>query len=667
MRYKSWLKSAVLISVLNSNLSVFAQTNSAEHVQVERITAEQLLAMQGQSALDIIDQVAGFQFINSNNQRGLSNSSGNVLINGLPVLNKSQSLESVLSDLPINQLGEVQIYLAGHPFSSASQHTQVINLIRDTSENRINWRMGAKSHKGFTQPNLASIQANTQWQGWDHQLQLASDKDVAYSSTNYTELSPNNSALLSGLEHYQETIKKTNIGLTSSKPLANSILQVNALFLNEDYQEDYSRDWQNSDITSGSQSIEDQSQFDEYELGFDWQQQAAENTPAWLWQLTGLLRLREVDQNALTTEQDENGLALAQFKQNRISTEQVLKLASKQPALWWQPELGVEVSHNRLDADTIEDTHAKATSVNETRIEPFVAGKIELNAQWQLYTKLTGEYAKLSSESSHLYETQSRYFKPLLKLSHQADNGLQSTYTLQRKVDQLNFTDFLDSQDNDFGREQSGNTELKPQQSIELSYELNYEVKEHWTLNGRTFWQKQRDIHEFVRFSNGDWGVGNAGHAYYYGLDLNFRAHINWLIEDSLINLVYAYRNANYDDPLSGNRAISWLEPHSGEIEFRKEGAWFAWGILAALPDTETGLYPDEIYRQKDRATYGFYAELSLDNDMQINIELEDAFGGEYIYDRHIYYPDRTGGLDYRYYALEKSEPSLSLSLSGEF
>ena len=52
---------------------------------------------------------------------------------------------------------------------------------------------------------------------------------------------------------------------------------------------------------------------------------------------------------------------------------------------------------------------------------------------------------------------------------------------------------------------------------------------------------------------------------------------------------------------------------------------------------------------------------------MQFNIELEDAFGGEYLYDRHIYHPDRTGKLNYRYYALEHSEPSLTISLSGEF
>ena len=673
MHSKNWLNSAVLISVLGFNSSVIAQDDTRIVIEdnVALLTSDDLLAMQGQSALDIIEQIAGFQFIDSNNQRGLSSASGNVLINGLPVLNKSQSLEAILADLPISQIAEIEVYLAGHPFTSASQYTQVINIIRDNSQSRTNWQVGAQSHKDFNQVNAASLQASTQWQGWDHQLQLSTDKNLAYSTTDYTEFNHQNIIYLNGQEQYQESIENISTGITSSKVMTDSVLQINALFLKEHYQEDYARDWQNNNDATGNEVIKDRSQLDEYELGFDWQQQANESESSWLWQVTGLLRLRDSDQVALSTEQNDSELTLTQFEQTQSNTEQVLKLSTQQPTLWWQPELGIEVSHNRLEADTLEahssESKVTTTSVSETRAEPFIASKIELNPQWQLYSKLTGEYAKLSSQSNNRYETQSRYLKPLIKLSHQAKNGLQSTFTLQRRVDQLDFTDFLDSQDNDFGREQSGNTELKPQQSIEFSYELNYEADDHWTLNTRAFWQKQRDIHEFIRFDNGDWGVGNAGHAYYYGLDLDINIQTNWLLEDSLIYVFYEFRDANYDDPLTGDRAISWLEPHSAEIEFRKGEDWYAWGVLASLPDTETGYYPEEVYRQKDRATYGFYAEFDLDSDMQINIELEDAFGGEYLYDRHIYHTDRTGMLDYRYYALEHSEPSLTISLSGEF
>lgn len=163
MHRKNWLTSAFLISSLSCNSSVLAQnvTRVVIEDKVALYTSDDLLAMQGQTAFDIIEQVAGFQFIDSNNQRGLSNASGNVLINGLPVLNKSQSLETVLSDLPISQIAEMEVYLADHPFSSASQYTQVVNIIRDNSKNRANWQVSAKSHKDFNQANAASLQVST--------------------------------------------------------------------------------------------------------------------------------------------------------------------------------------------------------------------------------------------------------------------------------------------------------------------------------------------------------------------------------------------------------------------------------------------------------------------------------------------------------------------------
>ncbi|MEL7478447.1 MAG: TonB-dependent receptor plug domain-containing protein, partial [Pseudomonadota bacterium] len=226
MLSKNWLNSAFLISVLSFNSTAFAQDDTRIVIEdnVSLYTSDDLLAMQGQFAFDIIEQIAGFQFIDSNNQRGLSSASGNVLINGLPVLNKSQSLEAILSDLPISQIAEIEVYLAGHPFSSASQYTQMVNIIRDNSQSRANWQVGAKSQKDFNQVNAASLQASTQWLTWDHQLQLSTDKNVAYSTTDYTELNHQNISYLSGQEQYQESIENISTGITSSKVMTDSVL-----------------------------------------------------------------------------------------------------------------------------------------------------------------------------------------------------------------------------------------------------------------------------------------------------------------------------------------------------------------------------------------------------------------------------------------------------------
>ena len=157
----------------------FSSTVIAQTEQQHRVyTQAELALLQGQSVLDILKQISGFQFVDSNTERGLSNAVGNVLIDGLPVLNKSQSLEEVLANLPVNQVLSLSVYLAGHPFAGASQHTQVINIIRDESEQPINWRLGGHTQDGLTALSDVSLQGMLKWQGWEHQLQLGKNASL---------------------------------------------------------------------------------------------------------------------------------------------------------------------------------------------------------------------------------------------------------------------------------------------------------------------------------------------------------------------------------------------------------------------------------------------------------------------------------------------------------
>ncbi|MDP2714625.1 TonB-dependent receptor [Rheinheimera sp.] len=636
---------------------VSAETNT-HYSQTE------LAQMSGQSVLDIIEQVAGFRFIDSNSQRGLSNASGNVLINGLPVLNKSQSLADMLAGMPVSQLGAMEVYLAGHPFTAASQYTQVINLLRHTVQRPISWRIAAGSALGMQQPQTLSLQSSTGWHGWDHQLQVRREKDLLQSHSRFFHTGADNSPYLSGSEDYSDSTKDSNLAITSARPLRNSYLQLNSQWQEQGYQERYRRNWQQNTAVE-TEIIDSRNKQQQFELGLDWQQQANDDD-GWLWQVSGLYRRQRSDYHSQTgtAEQDNNSTEL--FSQRKTLTEQVIKFSSQQATLWWQPELGFELSLNRLDANTLVQGML-TTTVREYRAEPYIASKVQLNDHWQWYAKLTGEYATLQSETQQYYQTQNRYVKPLIKLSHQAKNGLQSTFTLQRKVEQLDFADFIAGLDNDFGREQAGNAQLKPQQRLELSYELNYGMSADWALNTQLFWHKIDDIHEFVQFDAEAWGIANAGRASYSGADIKLNLSSHWLVQGSEITLQYSFRDARYADPLTGNRAISWLTPHSGDIELRKNADGYAWGLLIDFANIETAFYPDEVYRQKNNATTDIYAEFSLRRGLTLDIAINNLFGVGYKYQRDVFMPDRSNAVAYRYYSLERSDPSLVIALSGNF
>ncbi|WP_240222811.1 TonB-dependent receptor [Rheinheimera hassiensis] len=652
-----------VIPVMVVCLMAALQQVSAE--TVTHYSQTELVQMSGQSVLDIIEQVAGFRFIDSNSQRGLSNASGNVLINGLPVLNKSQSLADMLAGLPVSQLGAMEVYLAGHPFAAASQYTQVVNLLRHTAQRPISWRIAAGSALGIQQPQALSLQSSTGWHGWDHQLQVRREKDLLQSHSRFFQAGPDNSPDLSGNEDYSDSTKDSNLAITSARKLRNSYLQLNSQWQEQGYQERYRRNWQ-QDTVVATEIIDSQNKQQQFELGLDWQQQANDDYDGWLWQVAGLYRRQRSDYHSQidTAEQDNNSTEL--FSQHKTLTEQVIKFSSQQATLWWQPELGFELSQNRLDANTLVQGML-TTTVRENRVEPYIASKVQLNDHWQWYAKLTGEYATLQSETQQYYQTQNRYLKPLIKLSHQSESSLQSTFTLQRKVEQLDFADFIPGLDNDFGREQAGNAQLKPQQRLELSYELNYGVGADWALNTQIFWHKIDDIHEFVQFDTDSWGLANAGQASYSGADIKLNLASHWLVQGSEITLQYSFRDARYADPLTGNRAISWLTPHSGDIELRKNANGYAWGLSVDFANVETAFYPDEVYRQKSKATTDIYAEFSLRHGLTLDIAINNLFGADYKYQRDVFMPDRSSAMAYRYHSLERSDPSLLIAISGNF
>lgn len=654
--------------ILLSLIGFFCLTLLLQQISAETFThynQTELVQMPGQSALDIVEQVAGFRFIDSNSQRGLSNASGNVLINGLPVLNKSQSLADMLAALPVSQLGAMEVYLAGHPFAAASQHTQVINLLRHTAQPQISWRIAAGSALAMQQPQALSLQSSAGWQGWGHQLHLSREKDLLQSHSSFFQTGADSSPDFNGSEDYSDATKDSNLAITSGKTLGNSYLQLNSQWAQKGDQQRYRRSWQQDAVVTGTEVINSQNNQQQFELGLDWQQQANVDHDGWLWQISGLYRRQRSHYDSLTdTAEQDNSIEL--FSQRKTLTEQVIKFSSQQAMLWWQPELGLELSQNRLNANTLMQGGI-TTTVQENRAEPYIASKIQLNAQWQWYAKLTGEYATLQTETQQYYQTQNRYLKPLIKLSHQRESGLQSTFTLQRTVEQLDFADFIPGLDNDFGREQAGNAQLKPQQRLELSYEINYGAGADWALNTQLFWHKINDIHEFVQFDADSWGLANAGQASYSGVDVKLNLASHWLVQGSELTLQYSFRDARYADPLTGNRAISWLTPHSGDIELRKDADWFTWGLSVDFANVETAFYPDEVYHQKNKATTDIFAEFSLRHGLTLELAINDLFGADYKYQRDVFIPDRSHAVAYRYYGLERSDPSLLLALSGNF
>ena len=651
-----WRVLFVVFLLVSVSLEVSAQSEQVSR----RYNKAELMLMQGQSAHDLIMQIPGFKFVDSTEERGLSNAVGNVLVDGLPLLNKSQTLGRVLSDMPINQILIMEVYLTSHPFAAASQHTQVVNLIRDETEHKVNWRIKGVSQDNQPKLGNLSLLGTVQLQGWEHQLQLSKDASRWGSEINFSEYTLEGTPYSEAQEEYLEAMRTTQVGLVSGKRYSHGTVQINAQWQKSREYIGYQR--YKTDLNEGAQNqelIHDITTNKARSLGVDWQQ-ASEIVQKWQWHITGLIR--EDNSHGIS---DADGVST--FVQKRQLRERVLKLARQNTASAFSPEYGLEYSYNTLEANTRQNGEHNLAWARENRYEPFASIRLNFGSNWQLYGKLTAEFSSLTSYSDSHFEASNQYFKPLIRVTHQAQNGISSTFGLQRRIEQLNFDDFIPSLDNNFNRAQSGNSALAPEQSWEVSYEFNYSAQPTWALNARLFLQHQRDTHEFVELAEGAWGIGNAGTAKEYGLDVDLNIPAEALLEGSQFNLSYEYRDAQFDDPLIGHRVTSWLVPHTLELEFRKDADAYAWGMVANFGTRKLAFYPDEVYRETTRTTFDVYLEWSLNDTLKLNVELETLTDGKLRYDRDLYVLNRSGEFDSRYIGIERFKPLISMSLSGQF
>ncbi|HEY7799492.1 MAG TPA: TonB-dependent receptor, partial [Hyphomonadaceae bacterium] len=111
--------------------------------------------------------------------------------------------------------------------------------------------------------------------------------------------------------------------------------------------------------------------------------------------------------------------------------------------------------------------------VEEKRAETNLSYSRTLSDAWSLQSSLGVEYSELSQIGAG---GQTREFvrpKGFLSLAWKASDTLDLNLKLERKVGQLDFGDFLSSQNLQAGTSSSGNVELVPEQSWILSSEIN--------------------------------------------------------------------------------------------------------------------------------------------------------------------------------------------------
>ena len=658
-----WHLAVISISLFTTHTSIATSQNMSKP---QTFTAEFWAQRQAQTAFDVINNIPGFTLVEKQAKRGLSHATANILINGVAPLSKNASLQTQLRQISTDNIQHIDLYQANHPFSAASQFSQLVNIVTQKNTKKVTLFAKGTVQSDTAMMDEVSLHIAAPWSGWDHQLNINTQNPRYLSTADIVDKNTNGTVILIADETYTEQENNVNVTLSSHLEQQKNRVQLTLNAQKNNLQENTTHDFSVSDKTRFLTENE-QSQL---EFGANWQYRGFAS-----WQLHGsgfAKRTKDKTRSISSFFEQETGpvsVHNSHFEQSKTLTEYASKIAISQPNHRLAPEYGIAISRNELIANTRPSSSAHnpiniRSTVLETRYEPYIQMSTALNPHWQLITRVNTEYSKLSTQGEQPFEVTKLHIKPFARLSFDTNTKLLLSATAQQQVKQLDFDPFISSEESNYNRLLTGNLQLKPMQFDELSLQLSYAASQSSTLNISAFYQWQKNVHEYIPLPNSGTGIGNAGDAEYFGMNTNITFSIDKVLTGGRIELSHTYRHAKFNDLITGERPITGLTPHQFEVDFIHETHRLSWGVNYKARNLYTEFYYDEIYTEHTGPTLNFFTELNLTKDTHIKLAVTALSDEKTVFQQHWFNVNHAGKLSDSRTLYDVAKPKITLSMT---
>jgi len=463
----------MLIATVLAQAAVVAAPQAATPPQPQGVISYPVAFFAGQqvaNANEMLARVPGFKLDTGDSVRGFEGAAGNVLIDGQRPTSKSDTLDQILSRVPIAQIERIDIIRGGAPGIDMQGKTVIANVIR-------------KSGGGFQ--GLFAVANNHLWDGrnmhgmrlelsggdgtrkWEALARYGYGNDDGGEFGPRVRFKPDGTIIRAG-EHKSEAdgVQQILSG-AYSQPLAGGRISINGrLFWDS---------WKNEDTTHystpvGSGTDNSVSPYDEFEseLGARFNRDFGPKTKL---ELVGLRT--DNDYHAFNLFRGANG-DTSDFRNEKTLSESIVRAVVKHQ---WSPkvslEVGAEGAFNDLDSHSHDFENGKNSplpaadvQVKETRGEVFGKATWRPSPQWTVDASLRYEASKISSDGDVVLEKSLHFLKPRVAVSWDVASQTQLRGRLERVVGQLDFDDFVAGADFASGTGVSaGNPDLNPEQA----------------------------------------------------------------------------------------------------------------------------------------------------------------------------------------------------------
>lgn len=587
------------------------------------------------TALDMVQQIPGFTIISGNSdQRGLGEARENVLINGARIAGKSNDAITTLSRTAASSVLRIEV-TDGAKMDVPGLSGQVANVIvkADGFKAQFKWNpeFRPRLEKDWLRGEISAsgeVQGGA-LKGTGYTLALTND------SFRQGHWGPDIARDGAGTYLYQRDEFATYYG--DNPKLSGSVTRkaANGAVFNANLAYALSRfDHHTIGRKTGPGLIPVAEHFIETEREWNFEGGADYEFPVagGKLKLIGLQRLehspivnlfRSQPESAGSTASGERYSFTADEGESVVRGEYSWKTADK--ADW---RISLEGAYNRLDMQSALGSlqadgsyldvplPGGSTKVDEKRSELMLSYGRPLSSTLTLQSSLGAEYSRISQSGPNGQTRQFVRPKGRVNLSWKADPTLTVNATLERRVDQLSFYDFVASVDLQNNNGTAANPELVPPQVWRAELEAIKQFGKYGSLTMAVAHARISDIVDRIPISATEEAIGNLPSAKRY----RFSGKATLLGEPLglpgvKVDAEWTLRKAELRDPLTGAiRPISGDPIRSLSLELRHDikGTDWAWGAYAF----EGANYPvyrlDAIFR--DYKEQPIYAEAYVEN-----------------------------------------------------
>ena len=627
-------------------------------------TPEDFARFAPRSALDMLNQVPGFDIITNDQGRGLGQASDNVIINGERVASKSESLFDVLQRIPAARVVRIEI-VDGATLGIPGLSGQVANVFTTGGaiSGRYEWRGVWRPQ--YAKPSYAagevSVSGSTSRLDWN----IAATHNIGRGGaggnrgTTITDGAGNVTAIYpDDLIQFVGEFPRLAAGLKWDGP-GSMVANFNA-----NYSRTYS-DFSNDevrDLVTGIDLVRDldnRTRGYAYEIGGDVDFALG---PGRL-KLIGLDRFNDTDfrSDSVFIYDDGSPSTGSRFAQ-QSETSELIGRAEYRWNMWkgdWQ--LDIEAAFNSLDqtaqlydldagGDFDEISFPSGSGgVTEDRYESILTHNRTLAAGLTLQVGVGGEYSKLAQTGPNgLVRT---FWRPKgsATVAWTPQQGLDLSLKLARVVGQLSFGDFLASVNLGAQNANAGNNQLVPPQSWELDLTVRKNLLEWGSASVTLYGRWIEDYIDIIPVTGGLETRGNIDKARLLGISTTGTLNLDPLgWQGAKINFNGAYEESTLADPLTlADRPFSAHNDWRGEISLRYDIPKSNWAMGGGFNWTHVEPYVRlfEVGTDYEGPIYTFaFIENKDVFGLTVNFNVFNLTGGRGFFDRTVWtgYRDRS-------------------------